>query len=139
MNKTKTSLSLGSAFLATATLALSAHAGQTAYSTQTLDKGYQVAAADMGKVESDGNPVPKMGKKGDGSCGAAKKADGSCGAAKKADGSCGAAKGKEGSCGASKPHAGKKRADGKCGEGKCGAASTPKAKMGLKPDPAASK
>lgn len=129
MNKTKTSLSLGSAFLATATLALSAHAGQTGYSTQTLDKGYQVAAADMGKVESDGNPAPKMGKKGDGSCGAAKKADGSCGAAK----------GKEGSCGASKPHAGKKRADGKCGEGKCGAASTPKAKMGLKPDPAASK
>ena len=119
MNKTKTSLSLGSAFLATATLALSAHAGQTGYSTQTLDKGYQVAAADMGKVESDGNPAPKMGKKGDGSCGAAK--------------------GKEGSCGASKPHAGKKRADGKCGEGKCGAASAPKAKMGLKPDPAASK
>lgn len=126
MNKTKTSLSLGSAFLATATLALSAQAGQTGYSAQTLDKGYQVAAADMDK-------------KADGSCGAAKKADGSCGAAKKADGSCGAAKGKEGSCGASKPHAGKKRADGKCGEGKCGAASTPKAKMGLKPDPAASK
>jgi uncharacterized low-complexity protein len=116
MNKTKTSLSLGSAFLATATLALSAQAGQTGYSAQPLDKGYQVAAADMDK-----------------------KADGACGAAKKADGSCGAAKGKEGSCGASKPHAGKKRADGKCGEGKCGAASTPKAKMGLKPDPAASK
>lgn len=139
MNKTKTSLSLGSAFLATATLALSAQAGQAGYFTQPLDKGYQVAAADMDKVESNTTPAPKMGKKGDGSCGATKKSDGTCGAAKKADGSCGAAKGKEGACGASKAHAGKKRADGKCGEGKCGAASAPKAKMGLKPDPAASK
>lgn len=107
MNNTKTSLSLGSAFLANATLAtlatlaMSAQAGQAGFTSQPLDKGYQVAAADMAKMEKDGASTPME--------------------AKHADGKCGADKAKDGSCGASKPHAGKKRADGKCGEGKCGA------------------
>ncbi|HIV71883.1 MAG TPA: hypothetical protein H9903_13190 [Candidatus Aquabacterium excrementipullorum] len=110
MNKTKTSLSLGSAFLAT--LTLSAQAGQASFTSQTLDKGYQVAAADMAKMENDGASAPMDPKHADGKCGADKAKMG---------------KAKDGSCGASKPHAGKKRADGKCGEGKCGASKPAKA------------
>lgn len=111
MNNTKTALRLGSAFLATATLALTAQAGQTGYSAQPLAQGYQVAAADMAKMENDGASAPMSPRHADGSCGASKAMDG---------------KHRDGACGASKPHAGKKRADGKCGEGKCGAAKAGK-------------
>lgn len=96
-----TSLTLGSAFIASATLALSAHAGET-FSSTSLSQGYQVASAD--------------GKAKDAACGAgSKSSEAKCGASKAHDGKCGAGKkSKEAKCGASKAH------DGKCGAGKAG-------------------
>lgn len=122
--KTSLSLTLGSAFLASATLSLSAHAAGAAFGAQAMSQGYQVAAADTKAADgSCGASHPAKGKRADGKCGEGKcgakgkKADGSCGADKKAHGSCGATKaGKkaDGSCGAAKG----KMADGSCGASK---------------------
>lgn len=85
----KTSLALGSAFIASATLALSAQAGQT-FSSASLSQGYQVAAADT-KAEHA-------------KCGASKAEHAKCGASKAEHAKCGASKAEHGQCGASKPH-----------------------------------
>jgi uncharacterized low-complexity protein len=90
----KTTLTLGSAFIASATLALSAHAGET-FSSNSLSQGYQVASAD--------------GKSADAKCGASKASEAACGASKAKDGKCGAGmmKDKDGNCGSAKAHHGK--------------------------------
>jgi uncharacterized low-complexity protein len=87
----KKTLTLGSAFLASATLALSAHAGES-FSSNSLSQGYQLASAD--------------GKASEAACGG-KGHEGQCGAAgmKAKEGKCGASKAEHAKCGASKAKA----------------------------------
>lgn len=106
--QTALTLALGSALAAT--LAAAPAAADNPFGSQSMGKGYMVAAMD-------------------GKCGGAAKAkDGKCGGAKAKDGKCGGAKGdamkaEEGMTSAEKAK------DGKCGEGKCGGAKA-KAKDG---------
>ncbi|MBP6035291.1 MAG: hypothetical protein KA603_04055, partial [Azonexus sp.] len=73
-SKSAITLAIGSAFLATATLAPIAHAADNPFSLTKLDSGYQLAAAD---------DKAKDGKCGEAKCGADKKKDAKCGADKK--------------------------------------------------------
>lgn len=99
MNKQQLlTIALGSAFAAIA--ALPAHAEGSPFMAKTLDKGYQIAQADMKAKDEkmDKKMDEKMDKKKDGKCGEAK-----CGADKKAkEASCGADKKKDATCGAKK-------------------------------------
>ena len=98
MSKKNTALTLavGSAFAASLMSLPPAAAGENPFKLESLQNGYQIAAADKSKD----------GKCGEGQCGGAKKdKDGACGGDKKD---------KEGACG------GDKKKEGKCGEGKCG-------------------
>ena len=101
INKTKLSIALGSALVASMAVTTVAQAAQNPFAMASLDKGYMVAEADMAK---DGKM--KDGKCGEGKCGAAKGKDAKAAAekAKMKDGSCGAnqTKMKDGSCGATK-------------------------------------
>lgn len=93
-SKSKLSLVLGSAFVASMAASSVAVAAQNPFAMASLDKGYMVAAADMAKD--------------------AKSPEAKCGANK-----AGSDKMKDASCGAAKPEPVKAK-DGKCGEGKCG-------------------
>jgi len=97
MSKKTTALTLavGSAFAASLVSIQPAAADENPFKMQSLESGYQVAAADK----------DKEGKCGEGKCGGDKKKEGACGGDKKD---------KEGACG------GDKKKEGKCGEGKCG-------------------
>lgn len=99
-------LATGMTVAAAFTLGSLAHAADNPFGMQKLDRGYQLAQANMDGKKADG-------KCGEAKCGAAKvaekKKDGNCGADKKKDASCGADKKKEGSC------AGDKKMDGSCG------------------------
>ncbi len=103
MSKKTTALTLavGSAFAASLVSIQPAAADENPFKMESLESGYQVAAADK----------DKEGKCGEGKCG-----EGKCGGDKKdKEGACGGdKKDKEGACG------GDKKKEGKCGEGKCG-------------------
>ncbi|MDD2883507.1 MAG: hypothetical protein PHT48_00520 [Dechloromonas sp.] len=97
------SLALGSAFAAV-TLSPLAQAADSPFSTQKLEAGYQLAAADK---KSDGKcGEAKCGadkKKTEAKCGADKKSDAKCGADKKAaEAKCGGDKKKDAACGGNK-------------------------------------
>lgn len=91
INKTKLSIALGSALVASMAVTTVAHAAQNPFAMASLDKGYMVAAADDAKM--------KDGKCGEGKCGAAKEKAAKAAAekAKMKDGKCG-----EGKCGGAK-------------------------------------
>lgn len=102
MNKKSLPLAaaVGAAFVASATLSVSASANP--FTATELSAGYNL------KVAQDEKPQ-------EGKCGEGKKdKEGKCGEGKKKEGKCG-----EGKCGEGKKDEGKKK-EGKCGEGKCG-------------------
>ncbi len=104
--KTQLILAAGATLAATTSLP-TVMAADNPFSMQTLDRGYQLAQANMDGKKADG----KCGadKKKDASCGSSKKKDASCGGDKKKDASCGGDKKKDASCG------GDKKKDASCG------------------------
>ena len=106
MNTSKTTLSLALTALIGATgIASHAQAAGSPFAMQTLNHGYQIAAADDKAME--------------GKCGGKQAAEGKCG-----EGKCGGSKAKskakavEGKCGGEKGKAGAKGMEGKCGGNK---------------------
>lgn len=120
--QTALTLALGSALAAT--LASAPAAADNPFGSQSMSKGYMVAAMD-GKC--GGATKAKDGKCGEGKCGGTKMKDGKCGgqgdANKAEQGKTTMEKAKDGKCGDGKcggAMAKPKAKDGKCGEGKCG-------------------